>query len=185
MTRASLLACCVALAGCAGSSGPAVQSSPRETTTTFETISDQGSVDLRAIRSDPTASFTIAAPADRAFAALSVVYTDLKLDVTTLQTEQRRPGSENVRTRRQLGGTRMSRYLSCGERMGNQIAEQDEIVLTLFTQVEPAGEGRSTLRTLFEATARQTGAGSTTINCSSTGELEKRIVEMVRAIATR
>ena len=177
------MAWCGVLAGCASGGGPAPASGPREVTTTVEGAS--GTVDLRSVRSDPTASFSIAAPPDRVWRALSTVYTDLKLTATTLDTQARRIGAENARVRRQLGGTRMSKYLSCGERMGNPVAETDDISLTLFTQVVPAADGQtSTLRTLVEATAKQTGSGGALINCATTGGLEARIVEMVRAQAT-
>ena len=182
MKLVKLLAC-VTLAGCASSGGggaPVPASGPRESTTTVETFSDMGSVDLRTVRSDPTAAFDVAAPPERVWSALSLVYTDLKLPVTEISTQARRLGSDGTRIRRQLGGTRLSRYLSCGERLGMPVAESDEVVIRLVTQVEPAGEGKSKLRTLFEATAR----GSTDINCATTGELEQRIVEMVRARAT-
>ena len=90
---------------------------------------------------------------------------------------------ENARIRRQLGGTRLSKYLTCGERLGNPVADTDDIALTLFTQVVPAAGGTSTLHTLVEATARQTGSGGALINCASTGDLEQRIVQLVRAQA--
>jgi hypothetical protein len=167
--------------GCAGSTGPVVEAGPRDATTTVSTVSDAGTVDLRTTRSDPTGSFSIAAPADRVWRVLSTVYTDLKLSATTLDTQARRIGVENARLRRQLGGTRMSKYISCGERLGNPVADTDDIALTLFTQVVPAGGEASTLRTLVEATARQSGSGGTLINCATTGELEQRIVSMVRA----
>ena len=171
------LGLCGALVGCASASGP-VTSGPRDMTTTVETAA--GTVEMRSSRSDPTASFAIDAPPDAVWRALTTVYSDLKLAVTTLDTEGRRLGVENVRVRRQLGGERMSRYLTCGERMGQPIAETDDIALTLYTQVSPTGSG-STLRTLLEATAKQTAAGGALINCATTGALEKRIVEMVRA----
>ena len=186
MRAVSLLAC-IALAGCASSGsstagGPAVASGPRESTTTVETISDAGTVELRSVRSDPTASFAIAAPPDAVWRALTSVYSDLDLSVTVLDTQGRRLGVENVRVRRRLGGERLSRYLTCGERMGQPIAESDDINLTLYTQVVPAAGGSgSTLRTLLEATAKQTAAGGSLINCATTGALERRIVDMVKA----
>jgi hypothetical protein len=180
MQKVWLAAIAVTL-GCAGSSsGPIVASSPRDATTSV--VTEVGTVDLRTTRSDPTGSFTIAAPTDRVWRALSLVYTDLKLTATTLDTQSRRIGVENARLRRQIGGTRMSKYISCGDRLGNPVADTDDILLTLYTQVVPAATAdSSTLRTLVEATARQSGSGGAPINCATTGELEKRIVSMVRA----
>ena len=172
------LTVCAVLAGCASGGTPGPTTGPQNATTRIETA--EGSIDIRTTRSDPTAAFAIAAPPDRVWRALSVVYEDLKLQVNTLDTQQRRIGVENARIRRQLGGTRLSKYLSCGERMGNPVAETDEITLTLFTQVVPSGTGQSTLHTRVEATAKAMGVSGAPINCATTGELEQRIVEMVR-----
>lgn len=175
---------CALLAGCAsGGSQVGDAATPREQTTRLETA--EGTSELRAIGSDPRASFAMAAPPDRVFGALPVAYQELGLTPTTLNTGSRLIGVENAKVRRNLGGTRLSRYLSCGERMGVQVADSDEIFLTLQTQVA-AGEGGSgsTLRTVVQASARATGSGGSLINCATTGALEARIVELVKTHAS-
>lgn len=165
------------LVGCAsgGSSSPSL--GPREVTTRVDT--PEGTVNLRSMRSDPTAEFTINAPPDQVWRALAVVYDELDVHVTTLDTDNRRIGIENTRVRRRLGGVRLSKYLSCGERLGQQVADSDDIRLTLLTQVVPDGSG-SVLHTLVDARAKQTGSGGDWINCATTGDLEHHIVELVR-----
>lgn len=169
---------CVALVGCASSGAPAPGVATREVTTRVETA--EGTVNLRTIPSDPTGEFAIDASTDEVWKALALVYDELKLPVTTLNTDLHRLGVENTRIRRQLGGTRLSKYLSCGERLGQLNADTDDIVLTLLTQVEPAGPGGSTLHTLVDASAKQTGSGGARIHCATTGALELHIVELVR-----
>jgi hypothetical protein len=163
-----------------GSSAPSV--GPREVTTRVETA--EGTVDLRSTRSDPTAEFAISASPDQVWRALAVVYDELKVHVTTLDTDNRRIGIENARIRSRLGGVRLSKYLACGERLGQQVADSDDIRLTLLTQVVPNAGGGSTLHTLVDARAKQTGSGGDWINCATTGELEHHIVELVRKHAT-
>ena len=176
-----LLACAL-LAGCASGGSAGSGSAPRDVTTRVETA--EGTVSLRSMRSDPTGAFSINAPADRAWQALAVVYEDLEVKVTTMDTNNRRIGIENARLRHRLGGTRLSKYLSCGERLSQPVADSDEISMTVLTQVVPDGAGKSTLHTLVEATAKQTGSGGARINCATTGELEKHIVELVRSHAS-
>lgn len=165
------------LVGCAssGSSGPSV--GPREVTTRVET--PEGTVNLRSMRSDPTAEFSIDAPPDQVWRALAVVYDELDVHVTTLDMGNRRIGIENTRMRRRLGGVRLSKYLSCGERLGQPLADTDDIRMTVLTQVVPSGSG-SVLYTLVDASAKQTGTSGNWVNCATTGELEHHIVELVR-----
>ena len=180
--RQAMVAAFVVLAGCAsgGSSttpAPAVEQTTRITT-------DAGTAELRTTRSDPTAAFAIAAPPERVFRALSTVYQDLGLTVNVLDTQGRRLGVESGRIRRQLGGQRLSRYLECGERLGGRVAETDDITFTLMTHVTPDGQN-STLRTLVEASARPIGVSGNSITCATTGNLEERIVAMVREAVSR
>lgn len=180
--RQAMVAAFVVLAGCAsgGSSttpAPAVEQTTRITT-------DAGTAELRTTRSDPTAAFAIAAPPERVFRALSSVYEELGLTVNVLDTQGRRIGVENGRIRRQLGGQRLSRYLECGERLGGRVAETDDITFTLLTQVTADGQN-STLRTLVDATARPIGVSGNPITCATTGNLEERIVALVREAVAR
>lgn len=181
--RQAMVAACVVLAACAsGGSGTNGTTVPREQTTMISGPS--GMAEVRTTRSDPTAAFSIAAPPERVFRALATVYEGLGLKVNVLDTQARRIGVENARVRRQLGGQRMGRYLECGERLGGQVAETDDITLTLMTQVSPDGQN-STLRTLVDARARPIGVSGNPITCATTGALEERIVEMVREAVSR
>lgn len=186
--RQAMAAACLVLAGCAsggagaGSGTTTEARAPQEQTTTIS--GPTGSSDIRTTRSDPTATFQISAPPERVFSALSAVYETLGLKVNTLDTQARRIGVESARVRRQIGGERMSRYLECGDRLGGRVAETDDITLTLMTQVVPS-TGGSTLRTLVDARARPVGVSGNAITCATTGDLEERIVELVRTIVAR
>ena len=184
MRQVMVAAACMALAACASSRGELVDTAPAETTTSVETFSEAGTINMRTTRSDPTASFAIEAPPDRVFQALASVYEELGLKVNSLDTQTRRIGVENARVRRQLGGQRMSRYLECGERLGGRVAETDDIMLTIVTQVSATGAA-STLRTLVDAQARPIGVSGNPITCATTGAIEARLVERVRAAVAR
>lgn len=181
--RQAMVAACAVLAACA-SSGQQLNDAPREATTSVETYSSAGTINMRTTRSDPTASFAIAAPPDRVFRTLSSVYEDLGLKVNVLDTDRRRLGVEGGRIRRQLGGERLSRYLECGERLGGRVAETDDVTFTLLTQVIVDGQS-STLHTLVDAQARPIGVSGNPIQCATTGALEQRIVALVREAVAR
>ena len=181
--RQAMVAAFVVLAGCA-SGGTGTRTAAPGTEQTTRITSDAGTAELRTTRSDPTAAFAIAAPPERVFRALSTVYQDLGLTVNVLDTQGRRLGVESGRIRRQLGGQRLSRYLECGERLGGRVAETDDITFTLMTDVAADGQN-STLRTRVEATARPIGVSGNPITCATTGNLEERIVSMVREVVSR
>ena len=180
--RQAMVAACAVLAACASGGSGVTASVPPEQTTRI--TSDAGAAELRTTRSDPTASFEIAAPPDRVFRALTTVYEDLGLKVNVLDTRGRRIGVEGGRIRRQLGGERLSRYLECGERLGGRVADTDDVTLTLLTQVNADGQS-STLRTLVDASARPIGVSGNAITCATTGNLEERIVTLVREVVAR
>lgn len=177
--RAHRLLLCMALAGCASASPRLGETSvPQQTPTRIEGLG--GTTELRTTGSDPRAAFAIAASPDRVFGALTVAYQELGLTASTVNTQAGIIGVEGARIRRSLGRTRLSTYLSCGERMGAQVADTDDVFLTLQTQAAPGEGGGTTLRTVVQATARATSSSSALINCATTGALEARIVELVR-----
>ena len=68
--------------------------------------------------------------------------------------------------------------------MAGRVAETDDITITVLTQVIPNAEA-STLRTLVDARAKPIGVSGNAITCATTGALEERIVEQVRASVAR
>lgn len=175
---AAALAIVAALACSSGGSAPPTVAAPAPTPMRVET-SGGAVVDMSLTRSDPTGRFPIAATPDAVWAVLPGVYAELEIPVTTVVSSARRLGNPTHRVRRRLGGQRMSRFLSCGERLYQAVADTDNITLHLETVVSPA-EGGALLTTVVEATARPIGVSGHPINCTSTGALEQRIVELIQ-----
>ena len=97
MRQVMMAAACMVLGACASGSGSVGGAAgPVEQTTRI--TSDGGSAELRTTRSDPTATFAIAAPPERVFRALATVYEDLGLKVSVLDTQQRRIGVDAARS---------------------------------------------------------------------------------------
>lgn len=112
-----------------------------------------------------------------AWQSLPGVYERLGMRGAVLNQDENLFGFRRARAFRTLGGTRMARLLRCGsELVGN--ASTMEVTLTVMTILEPSATGTS-VRSWVDATARdQTGPGST-VQCSSTGLLEREIVRQL------
>lgn len=171
----------LALAACASGGRRDGEQRPVEPTTeqTTRLETGEGTVELRTTRSDPTNEFPVDAPPDRLWKALPVVYAQLEVPVTMRLPEERAMGNRAFRTRRLLGGVRLGRYLDCGNRLGVSNAETYEVTIRLETRVLAAAGGGSKLATVVEGTAKPIDVSGGSVSCSSTGQLEKRLVTMV------
>ncbi|MHB1223031.1 MAG: hypothetical protein ACYC2G_03135 [Gemmatimonadaceae bacterium] len=176
MRSSSVMLMCVVLMGCAN--GGRRTSEPHlEQTTRLQ--SREGTVELRTTRSDPSNEFMIAGTVDGLWRALPVVYAQLEVPVTMRVPAERAMGNRAFRARGRLGGTRLSRYLDCGNRMGLSNADSYEVIFRLETRVLDAVGDSTRLVTVVEGTARPVDVSGNPIACSTTGRLERRIVEMV------
>jgi hypothetical protein len=84
-----------------------------------------------------------------------------------------------VRTRN-LSGTALSRYLECGSSMTGLRADTHRVQMPLLLLLDPAPNGRTSLRIALVASAQDnSGTSNTPVQCGSTGALEN---ELRRAI---
>jgi hypothetical protein len=173
---------CAALVGCA--SGGRRSTEPQlEQTTRVQT--GEGTVELRTTRSDPTNEFLVAGTPDGLWKALPVVYAQLEVPVTMRVPAERAIGNRAFRVRRKLGGTLLSRYLECGNRMGVSNADSYEVTVRLETRVLAAAGDSARLVTVVEGTARPTDVSGNPVSCTTTGQLEMRILDLVREQGAR
>jgi hypothetical protein len=119
---------------------------------------------------------------DQVWRALPAVYDKLAIPVTQISTTNRVVGNTGFSVRRQLGGVPLTRYFDCGRTQDRPSAETYEIQLSALTTVQPKDSG-STVQTTIQATARPVNFAGSPVNCSSTGALETRIVELLKAQA--
>lgn len=165
------------LAACA-SGGSSTGAAPQvDQTTRVEGVA--GATEFRTTRSDPTNQYAVAATADRLWEVLPAVYAQLKVPVTVQLQAERSIGNRAFEVRRQLGGVWLSRYLSCGERLGKPNADSYQLTLRIETQVLPGTDDGSRLMTIVDGTAKPMAGAGGAVVCSSTGQLEKRMLEMV------
>lgn len=127
---------------------------------------------------------TVDVAVDRMWGAVAAVYDTLGIGLTTINSEARIMGAQNIRVRGDLAGTRISQLFRCGVRVTGQIADEYDVHVTSLTQIEEAVDGRSVVSTHARAYALPGGYSSNAINCSSRGELERRILNRLLWVTT-
>jgi hypothetical protein len=168
----AVLLTAVALAACATSPG----ASPR--TETVRVIGAGGAMTAEIHPSDNLIGGDVPVPIDRAWTAVRVVYDSLRLSVARLDPATHTIESSTLRVRRRLGDVPLSRYLHCGTAQGGQSADSYEVQLTVRTVLKP-NEPATTVSTSVSAEGRPITLSGDYSPCTSTGNLEKRIVALV------
>lgn len=87
-------------------------------------------------------------------------------------------GVRNLRVHGSIGGTQLSNYLDCGSAPMHNPANSYDIVLSATSYVTPAGQG-STVHTLVIANARDPMSNTPPVECSSTGQFERSVANML------
>ena len=125
----------------------------------------------------------VAAPMDRAWAALHAAYDSVGIPVATVDPSQRLLGNTGFRLRRKLGSIPLGRYLDCGAPQGIPNAETYEVFLAVTTRLEPGtSDGWTQATTSVQASAKSVSIAGASVTCSSSGALEGRIAETLRRI---
>lgn len=168
----------LASAGCASSggnsSGPNVGQAV--VTTGYHGIDAQLSGGGEALRD------VVPAPVERVAAELPGVYQLLGFTAGRMDAEGRTVGTDVFDLRRRIEGRPHSVWLNCGvTSVGQSAADVHRVSMAIRSTVTPRPNGGSLVSTTVEASARaSTGASSTPARCGSTGELERRIAELLR-----
>lgn len=124
------------------------------------------------------APFEIPAAAARVFTAVAAVYEELKISTDLRDSVQLQVGNQTFDRRGDIAKRRMSAYLECGEDMMGPRADFNRIDISLVSFIKPAGADAAILRTVMLAAAVNVGVRGT-ISCYTTGELERRIRDLV------
>ena len=114
-------------------------------------------------------------------AEYSPFFADYIREVGTADPTNRILGNRQLTAMHRLGGEPLARYFDCGSAgLSGQVADQARLTIDLYTQLQPVGAG-TLVATHATAQAKPiNGAGAAFAGCRSTGELEKRIAELVR-----
>jgi len=176
--RGTIILSIVAISGCASSSGA------RGTPTSDETVRIVGARETIELRTSATVTAsldTLFAPLDQVWRALPAAYEALAIRVTDLDSANHVIANSGLIVRRQLGKVALTRYLDCGDSQGVPSAETYEIRLSVLTRLQASAAGTSIVATSVQATGRPVSVSGMDVRCSSTRQLESRLVNALRA----
>lgn len=139
-----------------------------------------GMSEFRTNASDPTSEFVIDATPELLWSTLPLVFAELKVPVTLQVPSERLIGNRTFEVRRQLDGVRLSRYLNCGDQLGNPNADTYQLTLRILTRVLGGGGEPTRLMTVVDGTAKPVVGSGGAVPCTSNGGLEKHIVELTQ-----
>jgi hypothetical protein len=180
---ATALVLCACASGSGGSSNETPMMQQRLEYTRIETPSGPIEIDWERERTFDETKLLVSV--DKAWAALPAAFGELGIEPGILDSKQHVFGNAGSTFRREMGRQRLSKYFDCGSTAGMSNSDTYDVVVRVISQIIPAGEGLSSLRTQAEATAHANAVAGQQVRCASTGELERRIASMVSAQALR
>jgi hypothetical protein len=122
---------------------------------------------------------------DRTFGAVRAAYDSLSLPVATVDAATHTIASPTLHLRRRLGDVPLSKYINCGNTQGGQSADGYEIQLTIQTVLQAADGGTTRVLSTVSAEGRPITIAGEYTHCASTGNLERRVAEIVGSQLSR
>ena len=183
MLRSSLVALSLAAvaSACASANRTIEPGTEQAINTTRVVGSDNATRSITGVVRTESVKSEVFAPPQQVWEMLPEVYQALGIDIASVIQEEKRIGNDAFRTRRKVADMPMQRLLDCGGAAGTPNAETFEITMSVFSVVTGSGD-RSAVATTLSATARSPSfGGASDILCTSTGRLERRIDELVKA----
>jgi len=114
------------------------------------------------------------------FAALAGVYAELKIPAEIRDSTRLMVGNPQFYRRSDLGGRTLAVYLECGQDINGIYAEIYRVSLSMVTFLTPGEGDEIALRTVLLASAIDIPRPPpNTAECGTTGELERRIYQMM------
>lgn len=140
-----------------------------------------GRYDLLLTREQYLSSDTLTVAPKAAWPALVQTYAAFGVPLQGADQSRYMIATQYFHAHSSFAGERMSRWLECGSTMTGDIATTYEITLRFGSLLDTSVVGRTIVRSAVTATAVATGTGTTPVQCSSRGSLEKRIAALVAA----
>ena len=125
----------------------------------------------------------VAVSPDSAYQLLVRAYAMLELPMVSVE-PKRAVGNDDLRVRRRVAGLPMQTVLDCGAKLDTPNAETWDIDMNLLSYVKADPGGGSQVLTGFRRWAtRPKARACAQTPCATTGELEKKIADMVVQLA--
>jgi hypothetical protein len=116
---------------------------------------------------------TVNAPPGRVFTAASLVLQNLKIPIDVADSTGGTLGALKLVRTRNVAGSALSRFLSCGSGMTGPRADSHRVIMPLLLTLDPGPENTTKLRISLVGSAQDnSGTSNTPVICGSTGALE-------------
>jgi hypothetical protein len=181
--RGTVLVSCLSFAACVTSSGAAGSPPSSETVRVGDGAGGSMMAEIH-----PTVNAIAAVvpfTLDRTWGAIRTAYDSLSLPVATFDPATHTIASPTLRLRRRLGERPLSKYINCGNTQGGQSADSYEVQLTIQTVLQGAEAGTTRVLSTLSAEGRPITLAGEYTHCTSTGNLERRVTELLNAQLNR
>jgi hypothetical protein len=181
IARSSLALSLVVLTAC-GSTGGASGSAPVPVTVSAQGATlASGMAGMTVLVGGTGQKAVVGAARDAVWAKLPGAYESLGLPLSVKDDATFRLGNDQIKARRNLNGVPMRSIVDCGSDLNGEKAETYDIRLTIETTVVQGSTADvAEVTTTVSALGRSPNFSNGDINCSTKGELEKRILRYVR-----
>src|SRR5690348_13092451 len=177
LSACALVAAAVTVASCASTN--AVNTGYRQEHMVVD--APGGRFDLLLTSDHELSSDTLVLPPAQAWRGLVQTYAGFGAPLQGADGQRYMIATESFHAHATFAGERMNRWFDCGQSITGDIATSYEITLRLGTLIDTSSTGRSIIRSAIDATAIAPGSGTTPVECSSRGTLEKRIAALAAA----
>ena len=179
---------CVLLTACASGSGgstsdPGTTVAPMTETVRITGSGQPGGTIEMGMTVTPAGAWetSISDTPEAVWSALPAAYESLGIAVTLRDPSTKSIGNLGLRARRRIGNTAASQYFDCGNTQGAPSADTYDMYVTVRTQVIKGNGAGSTISSTAEAQAKPVAFSGDYVHCGSSGVLEKKIADAVRA----
>jgi hypothetical protein len=150
----------------------AAQHAPASTSDRVVAVLADGTV-WRQTTADESSAFTVTAPADAVWVALTNSYTALGIAPTISDRASGTYGNAGFAMPRVLADHRIDEYFDCGQGLSGPRVSGGRVTATAVSTIAPADGGTMRVQTRITGVLRSNdGASNDPITCSSTGRLE-------------
>ncbi|MEO7362502.1 MAG: hypothetical protein ABI120_19385 [Gemmatimonadaceae bacterium] len=144
--------------------------------------------ELRTMYADAPAAAENLVSADPAAVRLAIKMMFVRLDVPLTVDDPRQDayGNNDFQKSHRIGNKPMSDFLDCGVTAMGPRTATNRMYMSLITIVDSVRPNRTRVKSTLSATARDmSGTSNAALHCSSTGALERLLVDSVVAMAQR
>ena len=170
----------VTVAACSTAAGSAATTARPD-----QTVRVMGVGGGTSLTSDPSATHALAFSVQQVWLALPGAFDELGVPVQTLDPVKHRIGNEGFTAHHRLKNVPLSRYIDWGTSQMGQNADDYDVRLSFMAQAMPGDGGTTKLITTIDAAARPATYAQDYTQCTSKGNLEARLIELVKAKLAR